>query len=188
MYLYKKHSILIEKTIAQITQNERFYMTKALHAEKIDYTNQNQLNDLLRLLQMYAKDPMGGGQEIEQAVLQKLPKTLATKPFMHSFVVYEDEMPIAFANCIESFSTFSGKGVLNIHDFAVIPGHRGKGISQFLMKKIEGFANSIDCNKLTLEVLEGNNSAVRAYQKFGFSAYQLNPEMGNAMFWQKNLS
>lgn len=112
---------------------------------------------------------------------------MLSRPYMHSFLVYEGNKPLAFANCIESFSTFSAKGLINIHDFAVIPEARGKGISQFLIEGIEGFALTIDCTKLTLEVLEGNRSAMRAYEKAGFSAYQLSPDMGNAMFWQKKL-
>ncbi len=44
-----------------------------------------------------------------------------------------------------------------------------------------------DCCKLTLEVLEGNHIAQAAYTKFGFSGYELDPEMGRALFWEKKL-
>jgi len=159
-----------------------------LHVVKVDYTKQAQTKQLLHLLQMYAKDPMGGNEPIDEQVLNTLPQALQKRTFMHSFLVFENEEAIAFANCIESFSTFSGKGVLNIHDFAVTPACRGKGVSQVLLSEIQKFAKQIDCTKLTLEVLEGNASAIKAYQKAGFAAYQLNPEMGKAMFWQKYLS
>lgn len=158
-----------------------------LRLVKVDYSNKAHTTVLLALLQMYAKDPMGGNEAINDSVLQSLPKALQIRPYMHSFLVFENELAIAFSNCIESFSTFSGKGVLNIHDFAVSPACRGKNVSQFLLSGIQDFAKQIACSKLTLEVLEGNTSAIRAYQKAGFSAYQLNPEMGNAMFWQKYL-
>ena len=160
---------------------------EALQLVKVDYQNEQDTKALINLLQMYAQDPMGGNKAIDQSIIDSLPKALQARSFMHSFLVYSNQTPIAFANCIESFSTFSAKGVLNIHDFAVMPTFRGQNISQFLLSGIQNFATKIGCSKLTLEVLEGNKSAVRAYQKAGFSAYQLAPEMGNAMFWQKNL-
>jgi ribosomal protein S18 acetylase RimI-like enzyme len=40
---------------------------------------------------------------------------------------------------------------------------------------------------LTLEVLQGNQAAQNLYRKFGFADYQLAPENGNALFWQKSL-
>ena len=158
-----------------------------LQLTKVDYKNEHDIKVLLNLLQMYAQDPMGGNEAIEQSTIDSLPAALQSRSFMHSFVVYSDNIPLAFANCIESFSTFSAKGVLNIHDFAVLPEFRGQNVSQFLLSGIQDFATKIGCSKLTLEVLEGNKSAVRAYEKAGFSAYQLDPDMGNAMFWQKNL-
>jgi ribosomal protein S18 acetylase RimI-like enzyme len=39
--------------------------------------------------------------------------------------------------------------------------------------------------KLTLEVLSGNASALRLYQRLGFAGYQLDPAMGEARFLQK---
>lgn len=155
---------------------------------KVEYTNKAHIKDLLAQLQLYAQDPMGGGHAIATDIIDALPKALAMRPYMHSFLVYQNEQPVAFANCIESFSTFSGKGVLNIHDFAVKSEVRGQDISQFLLKGIQDVAVLLGCTKLTLEVLEGNTSAVRAYKKAGFSAYQLKPELGDAMFWQKYIA
>ncbi|MFT6268687.1 MAG: GNAT superfamily N-acetyltransferase [Alphaproteobacteria bacterium] len=163
-------------------------MNNTLTLVKVDYSKQAHIDHLLTMLQMYAKDPMGGGQVIADDVVKSLPQALASRSFMHSFLVYKDEQPIAFANCIESFSTFSAKGVMNIHDFAVSPEARGQDVSQFLLEGIQNVALSIGCTKLTLEVLEGNKSAIRAYEKSGFTAYQLEPELGDAMFWQKYIA
>lgn len=159
-----------------------------LSINKVQYENPEHMKVLIELLQMYAQDPMGGNELISQSVIDALPNALQQRPFMHSFLVYENTEAVAFANCIESFSTFSAKGVMNIHDFAVSPSCRGKNVSQFLLQGIQEFALSIGCTKLTLEVLEGNTSAIRAYEKAGFEAYQLNPQMGNAMFWQKKIA
>ena len=152
---------------------------------KVEYNKAEHVSDLISLLQMYAKDPMGGNEAISDEVIAALPSALQARPFMNSFIVYDEGEPVAFSNCIESFSTFSGKGVMNIHDFAVSPASRGKDVSQFLLKGIQDYATLIGCTKLTLEVLEGNKSAIRAYEKAGFAAYELSPDMGKAMFWQK---
>jgi ribosomal protein S18 acetylase RimI-like enzyme len=55
------------------------------------------------------------------------------------------------------------------------------------MNKIEDLAISKGCCKITLEVLEGNQVAKSAYIKAGFKGYELDPEMGKAVFWEKSL-
>ena len=64
---------------------------------------------------------------------------------------------------------------------------RGQGITQYLFDYVEKIAIEKDCCKLTLEVLEGNIVAKRAYEKVGFGSYELDPKMGQAVFWQKKL-
>jgi ribosomal protein S18 acetylase RimI-like enzyme len=41
---------------------------------------------------------------------------------------------------------------------------------------------------LTLEVLHGNQAAVKLYERIGFSHYELDPALGQAQFFQKWLS
>jgi ribosomal protein S18 acetylase RimI-like enzyme len=60
-------------------------------------------------------------------------------------------------------------------------------LSQALLRKVEEIAVARGCCKLTLEVLAGNRRAKAAYDRFGFSAYELDPELGAAVFWQKIL-
>ncbi|MBU3004799.1 GNAT family N-acetyltransferase [Paraglaciecola arctica] len=62
------------------------------------------------------------------------------------------------------------------------------GLSQKLLEKVESIANNLGCCKITLEVLSNNNVAKSAYEKFGFSHYELDPNAGGAVFWQKALS
>ncbi len=50
------------------------------------------------------------------------------------------------------------------------------------------FTLQIGCCKITLEVFEGNSIAQNSYQKFGFEGFELNPKMGKALFWQKNIA
>lgn len=40
---------------------------------------------------------------------------------------------------------------------------------------------------MTLEVLEGNQTAQAAYKKLGYAGYEIDPRLGKALFWQKQL-
>jgi GNAT superfamily N-acetyltransferase len=156
---------------------------------EVDYGNPAHTTLLLQLLQMYAQDPMGGGEAISADTTGRLIAEMAKRPHVFSILVFDtqSEKALGFANCIESFSTFKCRPVVNIHDFAVIPEARGAGVSQVLVEAIAQAAKHRDACKLTLEVLEGNKSAQRAYQKAGFKGYELDPEMGQALFWEKPL-
>jgi len=57
-----------------------------------------------------------------------------------------------------------------------------------LLEKVEEVACSKGCCKITLEVLSNNEIAKCAYSKFGFAGYELDPEAGSALFWQKKLT
>ena len=155
--------------------------------ELVDYDNEKQANELLFLLNEYAKDPMGGGSELASFSKNNLIAELKKRSFIFSIICYVDGKPAGFSNCIEGFSTFKCKPLVNIHDFAVNPEFRGLQLSQLLMNKIEEIAILKGCCKITLEVLEGNHVAKNAYIKAGFKGYELDPEMGKAVFWEKPL-
>ncbi len=56
-----------------------------------------------------------------------------------------------------------------------------------MLDKVEEVAIEKGCCKITLEVLSKNEAAKSAYKKFGFSDYELDPNAGSALFWQKRL-
>ena len=153
----------------------------------VDYQNQQQVSELINLLDQYAQDPMGGGEALSAQAKQHLPAELAKRSFMFSLIAYVDDKPAGLANCVEGFSTFACKPVVNIHDMAVNPEFRGQGISQALLHAVENIAKEKGSAKVTLEVLSGNKVAMNAYQKFGFNGYELDPAMGKAEFWEKKI-
>lgn len=69
----------------------------------------------------------------------------------------------------------------------MLPNYRRKGVGTTLLFYAEEYAKSINCCKLTLEVLEGNHPAKSAYKAAGFEPYELDPDAGIAQFWQKKL-
>jgi GNAT superfamily N-acetyltransferase len=152
-----------------------------------DFSNPAHASAIVYLLNEYAKDEMGGGEELSAFTQTNLVSEMAKRSSIHVVIAFVDGKPAGLINCIESFSTFACKPILNIHDVVVLSEFRGKGISSLLLKKAEEIAVSLDCCKLTLEVLEGNKTAQAAYVANGFAGYQLDPVMGRAMFWQKKL-
>jgi ribosomal protein S18 acetylase RimI-like enzyme len=54
-----------------------------------------------------------------------------------------------------------------------------------MLEMVESIARERGACKLTLEVLSGNSSAMRLYDRVGFAQYQLDPAAGKAEFLQK---
>lgn len=57
---------------------------------------------------------------------------------------------------------------LHITNVAVMPSHRGKGLSSCLMDKLFEFAAMKHFKSMTLEVRTANSVAIGLYEKFGF--------------------
>ena len=143
---------------------------------------------MVQLMDAYAIDPMGGGQCLSSYVKANLPAELAKRKSAHVILAFCDSAPAGLVVCLEGFSTFACKPLLNIHDVVVALPYRGRGLSKLLLNKAQEIALDLGCCKLTLEVLEGNHVAQSAYKAFGFSGYELDPQMGKALFWEKKLS
>lgn len=154
---------------------------------KADLTNPAHGKALVDLLDIYARNPMGGGKPLPDIVKQNLVPALLRRETIHTFLTFSDGHAAGLANCIEGFSTFACNPLLNIHDIAVASDHRKKGIATLLLQAAEELAVEQGCCKLTLEVREANQAAQSVYIRFGFAAYELNPAMGKATFWEKQL-
>jgi GNAT superfamily N-acetyltransferase len=153
----------------------------------VNYTNPQHAIDLVHLMDSYARDPMGGNTPLTSMVKASLASALAKLPHAFSVICYVNGKPVGLVNCFEAFSTFKCQPLINIHDVIVIEGFRGQKISHLMLQKVEQVAREKACCKITLEVLEGNVIARNSYTKFGFKSYELDPKMGQAMFWQKDL-
>ena len=152
-----------------------------------DYRNPVHARALVDLLDSYARDPAGGGTALAPEVLAGLPEALAARPQAFSVLAYDGAQAVGLVNCIEGFSTFACKPLVNVHDVVVLPSHRGQRITQHMFACVEQEARARGACKLTLEVLSANHSALRAYVREGFANFQLDPAFGQAMFLQKKL-
>jgi len=163
-------------------------MNPDLHIQRVDYRAPLDGLHLRRLLDLYARDPMGGGDPLAANVLERLCDDLARRPDAASFLAYrvtDPSDPVGLINCFEGYSTFKAKPLLNVHDIVVHPDVRGQGVAQALLGAAQQLAIERGCCKLTLEVLSGNTVAMNAYDRFGFKPYQLDPGAGQAVLLQK---
>ena len=129
---------------------------------------------------------MGKGSELSGYVKANLGAELQARK-AHVILAYVDGTAAGLMICLEGFSTFACKRLLNIHDVVVTKKHRGRGLSKLMLARAEAIARALDCCKMTLEVLEGNRSAQAVYKSSGFAGFELDPKMGKTMFWQKLL-
>lgn len=152
-----------------------------------DYADPVHAQALVMLLDAYARDPAGGGEGLSDYAKTHLVPALAARPQAFSILAWDGEAAVGLVNCIEGFSTFACRPLVNVHDVAVLPSHRGRGVAARMLALAEELARQRGAVKLTLEVLSGNVSAYRLYQRMGFVGYQLDPAMGTAQFMQKIL-
>lgn len=152
---------------------------------RADYANVRHAAALLALLDAYARDPWGGGTGLSVFAQENLVAALAARPNAYSVLAFDAQQPVGLVNCLEGFSTFACRPLVNVHDVVVAEGHRGRRIGERMLALAEDLARQRGACKLTLEVLSGNHGANRLYTRFGFSQYQLGAALGTACFLQK---
>jgi len=153
-----------------------------------DYANPRHAAALVQLLDEYARDPMGGAQPLSDFAKTHVVAELCAIPNAFSLLAFAgetDDHPVGLANCLQGFSTFACKPLINIHDLAVTLASRGQGVGESLLAAVEQVARERGACKVTLEVLSGNASALRLYARSGFAGYVLEPAAGQATLMQK---
>jgi ribosomal protein S18 acetylase RimI-like enzyme len=142
---------------------------------------------VLAMVDAYSSDAMGNGKPLDPDVRAGLIQGLRKHPTTLVFLAFADERPVGAAVCFLGFSTFAAKPLINIHDFVVLSDLRGKGVGRRLLEAIEDRALELGCCKLTLEVMDNNDRALRMYENAGFERYALQKEGGTAIFMSKPL-
>ncbi len=163
-------------------------MSDSIRVCVADYANPLHAKALVYMLDAYARDPMGGGEALSPYVQAHVVNALAKVPGAFSVLAFAGEdcdTPVGLVNCLQGFSTFACKPLVNVHDLAVSSGYRGQHIGARMLALVEDIARARGACKLTLEVLSGNQSAMRLYARVGFAQYALDPAAGQASFMQK---
>jgi len=160
----------------------------AIRICRADYANPRHASALVAMLDAYARDLMGGGEALSQFARFNVVNELARLPQAFSVLAFEgqgEDVPVGLVNCMQGFSTFACKPLVNVHDLAVLSGYRGQRIGERMLDLVEVMARERGACKLTLEVLSGNAPATRLYARVGFAQYELDPASGQARFLQK---
>jgi ribosomal protein S18 acetylase RimI-like enzyme len=148
-----------------------------------DLSNSQHQAAIVELLDMYCRDAFGDGQPLPQNTRENLIPGLVRHGGARVFLAYDDARPVGLAICFLGFSTFRAQPLLNVHDIAVAPDCRGRGVGQALLAEVERTARALGCGKLTLEVRSDNEVAQRAYRRAGFGPSS-EPE---TWFWARKL-
>ncbi|MCF7985278.1 MAG: GNAT family N-acetyltransferase [Thiohalocapsa sp.] len=125
---------------------------------------------LLSLLDAYAADPMGDGRGLSAEARACLIPVLRGMSGALVLLADADGQAVGAAVCFVGFSTFRARGLFNVHDLAVLPEWRNRGIGQRLLAQVEAVARARGYCKVTLEVRADNESALGLYRKLGYGA------------------
>ncbi len=146
-----------------------------------DLASATDLATTIELLDMYAREPMGASRSLPDSIRGRLAEDL---PRMENLFVVLAEgdagAPLGLAFCLMGYSTFYAKPLVNIHDLAVVPAARGRGVGRALLAAVAEEARARGCCKVTLEVRSDNDQAKKLYERFGFSGAADDASM---LFW-----
>lgn len=151
-----------------------------------DFNRPEHQQAICDMLDAYSCDPMGNHRPLEPEVRERLVPALREHPTTVVLLAYDGELPVGIATCFQGLSTFVARRLLNLHDLAVIPEYRGRGVGRRLLAAVEDKARELGCCKVTLEVLE-NNPARQIYEAAGYIAPDYGNGAGRSLFLAKPL-
>jgi GNAT superfamily N-acetyltransferase len=151
--------------------------------EKIDLYNPGHCENLVRLLDGYMRDEMGGGTPMPPGLGEKLIIELKSFCGYIGFLIKDGGHYCGIANCLVSFSTFKAMPVLNLHDFFIEKEYRGSGAGKTLIDFLIKYSRENGFAKMTLEVRVDNLRAQTLYRKFGFGKGPI-----KTFFWENDLN
>ena len=100
-----------------------------------------------------------------------------TKPIF----VYDEGDVLGYAFCqiaeVKNDRLLQDRKTLYIDDLCVDESARGKHIGKALFDYVRDYAKSIGCHAITLNVWEGNDSAIRFYQNMGMHPQKIGMEI-----------
>jgi len=146
-------------------------MSISIRVLEADYDDPVHRAGILEVIDSYARDPIGGGRPLPDDVREALVPALQAWPTARVFLAFAEDSPVGAAVCFMGFSTFSARPLLNVHDLAVLPEWRGRGVGRALLTAAEKRAGREGCCKLTLEVQDDNLRARGLYESVGFADF-----------------
>ena len=102
-------------------------MSDLVQVRRVSFDDPADCAALLKLMDVYASDPMGGGILLPGEVKARLCRDLSRNSAAISFLAWRDGIEpeaIGLINCFLGYSTFKASPLLNIHDIVVLPEYR----------------------------------------------------------------
>jgi len=143
----------------------------AVEIRTADLADPAQASALVEILDAYAREPNGQSAPLPAEARANLAAGLRAHPAAFVLFACDGPRPVGAAVCFVGFSTFAGRPLVNLHDLAVLPGERGRGIGSQLLAEVERRARELGACKLTLEVHDTNHGAKRLYAETGFGPW-----------------
>lgn len=134
------------------------------------------------LIDAYAADPMGRGQPLAAEVRDRLGAGLPAIPGALVLLARLDTRAVGVAVCFSGYSTFEARPLLNLHDLAVLPAARRRGVGDALLRALEERAREAGYCRITLEVRADNHGARALYRRHGYG-----PDDAGMDFWTRPL-
>ncbi len=144
-------------------------MPPVIDIVQADLSRTDHQEAVVAMTSAYATDAWGNAGPLPADVLDRLIPGLRAHPTTLILIAWAGAEPIGIATCFVGFSTFYARPVINIHDLAVVPQYRGRGIGRQLLEAVAGKARELGCCKVTLEVHEENTRAKQMYEAAGFA-------------------
>jgi ribosomal protein S18 acetylase RimI-like enzyme len=135
-----------------------------------ELTNPAHQSAILALLDMYSQNEFGAGRPLSAEARANLIPGLMRHGGARVFLAFEAGEPAGLALSFIGFSSFQAKPLVNIHDLAVAPPFRGRGIGKALLDAVAEHARATGCCKVTLEVRADNATALALYRRAGFTS------------------
>ena len=134
-------------------------VSKIRKAQSADMEN---VLSLIKELAEFEKE----ADEVEVDVSLLKEKGFGNSPEFTCFVADYDSKIIGIALVYNRFSTWKGT-VLHLEDLIVSQEHRGKGIGTMLLDEVVKFGNQIGVKRISWEVLDWNEQAIKFYDAKG---------------------
>jgi ribosomal protein S18 acetylase RimI-like enzyme len=133
-----------------------------------DLTSAAHRSAIVEVLDMYSRNEFGDGRPLDASVKANLIGGLIAHGKARVYLACEGEVPAGLTICFVGFSTFKARPLLNVHDLAVAPEFRGRGIGKALLDAVSDDARRLGYCKVTLEVRADNAKALELYRRAGF--------------------
>jgi len=136
-----------------------------------DFGNADQCAAIVAILDSFARGPGGQNAPLDDFARENLVKGLANQPMAVVYLAFSESRAVGVAVCVSSYSTFTGKPMINVRDLAVLPEFQNQGVGRALLDRVERDARSQGCCRVTLEVEDSNVGAKRLYKNLGFGPW-----------------